>query len=95
MIAVFIRFLTLNVVSTHPAVLWGLGFVWVVLLVASISSLRVQDLSTAKKVAWFLLILLVPIAGLAVYCLFCLARGNWSFLKTLLAQPRVIKAVKK
>ena len=57
MLQVLIRFLTFNVMSEHPAVYWGLAAVWLILLLASVSSLRSQPLSMGAKVAWFALIL--------------------------------------
>lgn len=95
MIGVFIRFFTLDVVSTHPAIYWGLGFVWLILLAATFGSLRCLDISRPAKIAWFLVVLILPIAGLTAYCFFCLTRGDWSFFRTIFAQPRVVKTVQK
>lgn len=94
MIPVVIRFFTFDVISEHPMAYWGLGFVWLLLLISSFSSLRSQPISIPKKLLWFVFIIAVPIVGLACYCVYCLIGGNWSFLKTLFAQPRVIKTVK-
>lgn len=93
MIPVVIRFFTFDVISEHPMVYWGLGVAWLFLLIAAFSSLRIQSLTTGKKFLWFAFILLLPVVGLACYCVYCLIRGNWSFLKTLFAQPRVVKTV--
>ena len=90
---VFIRFFTLDVVSEHPAVYWGLGAAWIILLLSALMSLRSLSISTSAKIAWFAVIFLVPIVGLASYCGYCLLKGEWSFLKILLAKPRVIKSV--
>lgn len=93
MIQVFVRFFTLNVFSTHPAVYWGMGAAWIILLFSALLSLRATPLSTSAKLGWFAFIFLFPIVGLAIYCGYCLAKGNWSFLKTLVAQPRIVKSV--
>lgn len=93
MIQVILRFFRFNVVNDHPMVYWGLGFVWLLILIAAASSLRSLDISRSRKWAWFLLILLVPILGLAVYAISCLIGANWTSLKALFAQPSVAKTV--
>lgn len=93
MLPVVVRFLTLNVVSEHPAVYWGLLAVWLLLLVASISSVRSLEISISAKVTWLLIIVLIPIFGLGVYALRCFVKGNWSFLKPVLAPPRTARKI--
>lgn len=93
MIQVVIRFLRLDVVSEHPMVYWGLGFVWLLLMITAFSSIRSLGISGLKKWVWFLVVLLFPILGLAIYSIFCLTRGNWTFLKAVFSQPRVAKTV--
>jgi len=88
MLQVLIRFLTLNVMSEHPAVYWGLAFVWLILLLASISSLRSLSLPTGAKIGWFALILFLPIFGLGIYALRCFIKGNWSFFKPFFVPPK-------
>ncbi len=93
MLQVVIRFLTFDVVSTHPAVYWGLAGVWLILIVAAISSLRSLEIPTGAKVAWFLLILCVPLFGLGIYALRCLLKGDWSFLKPFFAPPKTARKI--
>ena len=93
MIQVLTRFLTFNVVSEHPMVYWGMGAVWIFLLISAMMSLRALSITTFAKVSWFGLIFLIPIIGLAIYCANCLVKGDWSFLKTLIAQPRIVKSI--
>jgi hypothetical protein len=93
MLQVVIRFLTLDVVSEHPAIYWGLGSVWLLLLLAAFSSLRRLDVPTKAKVLWFLFILGVPLAGLGCYAVRCLIKGDWGFLKPFFAPSRTANKV--
>ncbi len=93
MLQVLIRFLTFNVMSEHPAVYWGLAVIWIILLAASVSSLRVVELPTEAKVVWFAVICCVPIFGLGLYAFRCLIKGDWGFLKPLLSPPRNNKKI--
>jgi len=91
---VITRFLQLDVMNYHPAVPWGLLIIWAILLVAAFSSLRQTDLSFGARLAWFLLILLVPVGGLAIYALWSLLRADWTFLKPLFqSRSEAIRAV--
>lgn len=93
MLQVVIRFLTFDVISEHPAIYWGLAGVWLILLVAAVSSLRSLEISSGAKAAWMLLILLLPVFGLGIYAIRCLIMGDWSFLKPVLAPPKTAKKI--
>jgi hypothetical protein len=93
MLQILTRFLTLNVMSEHPAVYWGLAAVWFILLMVSISSLRSLPLSTSRKLAWFALILFVPLFGLGIYALRCLILGDWSFFKPFFVPPKTAQKI--
>ncbi len=93
MLQVFIRFLTLNVVSEHPMVYTGLAAVWLLLLLAAFSSLRILEVPVGAKIAWTLLILCVPLVGLGIYALRCLVKADWGFLKPFLAPPKTAKKI--
>lgn len=93
MLTIVVRFLTFNVISTHPAVYWGLALVWLILLVASLSSLRSLEIPFGFKFAWFSFILCIPIIGLAVYASRCLLKGNWSFFNPIFASSKTAKKV--
>lgn len=91
---VITRFLNLDVMNYHPAVPWGILIVWVILLVAALLSLRQTDLSLGARFAWYALIFLVPIAGLAFYTLWSLFHADWTFLKPLFqSRTAAIRAV--
>ena len=93
MLQVIIRFFTFEVISEHPGVYWGLSGVWLLLLAAAVSSLRSLEISFGAKVAWMLLILLVPVVGLGIYAFRCLVLGDWSFLKPFFAPPKTAKQI--
>jgi len=93
MLQILTRFLTLNVMSEHPAVYWGLAAVWAILVMASISSLRTLPISKGAKVTWFALILLLPLLGLGIYALRCLFLGDWSFFKPFFVPPKTAQKI--
>lgn len=83
-----VRFLTFQVVTVHPIAYWGLGIVWLLLLMAAFTSVRSLAIGTFAKVLWFFFILLAPLIGLTFYTLRCLFLGDWSFLKPFLTKPK-------
>lgn len=87
MLQVVIRFLTLDVITEHPVVYFGLGAVWAILLLATTFSILAQRISRPWKAFWFVIVFFLPILGMAVYALRCLFQGDWSFLKPLLVPP--------
>lgn len=93
MIEALIRLFTFNVMSEHPAVYWGLAAVWLILLLAAVSSLRSLPISTGAKVAWFVLIFFVPLVGLGIYALRCLFVADWSFFKPFLVPPETTQKI--
>ncbi len=87
-----IRFFLVQPINDHPLILWGMVVVWLTLLVACIMSLRQQfTLSIGARWAWFLVILLMPVVGMALYLLRCIATSDFSFLKFLFGPPSRVK----
>ncbi len=93
MLQILTRFLTFNVMSEHPAVYWGLAAVWLILLMASVSSLRSLPISTNRKVAWFAVIFLLPLFGLGLYAIRCILQGDWSFFKPFFVRPKTAQKI--
>jgi hypothetical protein len=89
-----IRFLTFQALNDHPMIHLGLVLAWLVLLAASIMSLRQQPFSLAKKWMWFAVILLLPLVGVGLYALRCLLTSDFSFLKFLLGPGGTAKSVR-
>lgn len=87
------RFLQLEIINLHPMVYWGLALVWLLLLVSALMSVRSLAISTGAKLAWSLVLIAVPVLGLAAYAVRCLLRGNWQALKPLFQSRRLVKQV--
>lgn len=91
---VIFRFLGLDVMNYHEAIWWAIAAIWAALLIASILSLRSQPLSAGSKLIWFLIILALPLVGLAAYAVSCLIIADWSFFKPLLnSRSDAVKSV--
>lgn len=88
MLDVITRFLTFDVVSTHPLIYWAIAGVWALLLAASFMSLSSLEVGLPAKISWGAFIFLFPLFGLFLYALRCLIKGDWSFLKPLIPQSR-------
>ncbi len=88
MLDVIIRFLTFEVISTHPLIPWALATTWLILLISAFLSIASLDGSRFAKTMWGLLVVLLPIIGLFIYALRCLIQADWSILKPFLPQSR-------
>jgi Phospholipase_D-nuclease N-terminal len=86
-----IRFLTLNPLNEHPLVYWGLGFIWVILILNCLASLRQQPTGYKARWTWFALILFLPIIGMGLYLMRCLVTADYSFLKFVVGPPKKIQ----
>ncbi|MBX3742201.1 MAG: hypothetical protein KF712_14505 [Akkermansiaceae bacterium] len=69
--------------NLHPMIYWGIAVVWLLLLISAVTSIRTLEIPVAVKVVWLLLILLLPVAGLALYALRCLFKSDWQALAPL------------
>lgn len=83
MLQVIINLLTLKALSTSAEVYAGLAAVWLLMLAAGIASVISRTWSPALKFFWCLILLVLPVAGMTVYCLWCLFIADYSFLKVL------------
>jgi|APTNR8051073442_1049403.scaffolds.fasta_scaffold04687_5 hypothetical protein len=87
-----IRFFLLEPINEHPLIFWGMVVVWLMLLGACMMSLRQQfGLSVSGRWVWFLVILLLPVVGMALYLLRCIVMADYSFLKFLFGPPSRVK----
>ncbi len=77
------RFLTLDARNIIPEVYFGLAFIYVVLVITTISSIRSQNISMFRKILWGSLALIAPIAGMAAYALRCLLTADHDFLRSI------------
>ena len=86
---IVIHFFRLEILNLHPFVYWGLAGVWLLLIVSAFASVRSLTIPILAKNVWVLIILAVPILGLAAYAFRCLARANWYSIKPLFLSRRV------
>jgi|GEM_PF-1701898 len=81
MLHVIINLLTLKALSTPVEIYAGLGFVWLLMLTAGLASVVSRNSSGWLKVLWFILLIGLPVAGMMLYCLYCLWAADYDFLK--------------
>lgn len=77
------RFVTLDARNVIPEVYVGLVFIYAVLAITTLNSIRSQDMTVARKILWGAFVLLTPIAGMAVYSLRCLLTADHDFLRSI------------
>jgi hypothetical protein len=81
MLQVIINLLTFNALNTPPEIYAGLGAAWVLLMSAGIASVVTRKCLLVVKLVWLVLIVGLPVAGLLVYCIWCVISADYSFLK--------------
>ena len=86
-----LRFFLVQPLNVHPLVYWGLAVVWIVMILNCAASLRQQPISMAARWTWLILIIALPIAGMALYLLRCLVKADYSFLKFVMGPPKKIQ----
>jgi len=86
-----IRFFTIDPLNQHPLIYWGLALVWLVLVCNCIASLRIQPISVAARWLWVILIIALPIVGMAFYLIRCLFKADYAFLKFIMGPPAKIR----
>lgn len=91
MSSLVINIFRFEILNMHPAVYWGLGAIWLMMLVSAIMSVRSLQISAGKQFVWILLLIAVPILGLAVYAFRCLFSANWDTLKPLFRSRQLIR----
>ena len=74
------NFLQMDVQTSIGLVYGGLALVWLIVLFAAICSIVSRPMGTVGKVAWIVLVTGLPLAGMAIYCLYSLLRADYSFL---------------
>jgi len=80
---VITRFFTLEALNVTPEVYVGLLGLWVLVTLIGLASALSQPIHPAGRLFWALVIIALPLLGLAVYCLFCLTRADYTFVKRL------------
>ena len=92
---VITRLLSLSAENVSEEVLWALILVYVILLLVSLTSVWSMARSIGAKVAWTLLLALVPVVGMGFYCLSILVSSDFIFLKRFGFGSRAKVAVRR
>lgn len=87
MLTSLIKFFTFAPDNVSKEVYWALGVIYLFLIIATMLSIQKNIRNLATKLAWMLLITVVPVIGIAVYCIRCLALADFSFLKQFRPPP--------
>ena len=83
MINTVINWLKLDAQNFIAEVWWAALILWVVLVAVGISDIATNTLTTTSKAIWIAIVVLLPMAGLFAYCLFCLTRVDYHWLEFL------------
>ncbi len=83
MLQVIINLVTLNALNSALEVYAGLGVVWLLMLVAGCASVLSRPWHPVGKMAWCLVLIALPVAGMTLYCLVSLFLADYAFLKVL------------
>jgi hypothetical protein len=83
MVQVITNLLTLNALNTPPEVYWALAAAWVLIVTAGITSIASQHFSTITKIIWLLVIIAIPVAGMLLYCAYCILSAEYAIIRML------------
>ena len=83
MLQVIINLLTLKALSSPLEVYAGLAAVWLLMLFAGMASVYSRPWRLWKRMLWCVILTLLPVIGMALYCLLSLSHVDYSFLKVL------------
>lgn len=88
------RFLKVDYQNMIPEVaIFAVG-VWLLILVCAFLSIASQPISGKAKWLWVAVVVMVPLLGCAIYCVYCLSRQDYSFLK-IFSSGKVMKVRKR
>lgn len=74
------RFLTLSAQNISDEVVWALAFIYFLLVLVTLASVWSSPSGVVQKIIWTMLVLTLPVAGMALYCVRCLFRADYSWL---------------
>jgi hypothetical protein len=74
------RFLTFSAQNVTDEVVWALVVIYFILVAVTLASIWGLHVGLVAKLAWSLLAIVLPVAGIALYCFRCLLRADFSFL---------------
>ena len=86
--------LSLNPQNVSPEIFWVLGIVYGVLLLVTFTSIFKTVDSLLGRLAWMVLTTAVPVGGMALYCVRCLWKADYSTLLQFLPKKNDKRAMK-
>jgi hypothetical protein len=87
MLTTLIKFFSFAPDNVSQEVHWALAGIYLFLYLASIISIRKISTKPTWKLAWVLLVTVLPVIGIAIYCIRCLAISDFRFLKQFSPAP--------
>ncbi len=78
---VLTKFITFSPENVSGEVYWVLCGIYAVLLIVSLLSVFSIKSNFGTKLAWFSLVVLLPVLGMILYCIRCLICADYQFLK--------------
>ena len=81
MIQAIIKLLLLSPETVSEEVYWALVGIYLMLWIATVTSIFSVGLSSMGKLVWLMLVTLLPVLGIALHCFSCLYKADFQFLK--------------
>lgn len=78
---IFENFCRLNALNVEPAILFAMGAIYVILLLATIGGIFRKNEWVKHPLLWTIAVLICPFVGIAVYCLASLLCADYSGMK--------------
>jgi len=88
MLTALIKFFTFAPDNVTKEVYWALAGIYLLLFIATLLSIKKTTPSLAAKLAWMMLVTILPVLGIAIYCIRCLAAADFHFLKQFNPAPQ-------
>jgi hypothetical protein len=89
------NFFQLSAQNAGMAVVWVLLTIYMGLVLTCLLDIVTRKRIMAFKLAWILLVVLLPFIGMAGYCIFCLCTAEYSLLSQLVVKSQSGKKVVK
>jgi hypothetical protein len=78
---VIIRFFKFDALNTIPEVYVFAAMIYVALVTITWFSVFSLKVGKFAKLFWIVVVTFIPIVGIAIYCVFCLYKADYSYLK--------------
>lgn len=77
------NFFQLSAQNAGSAVVWGLLTIYAALVMICLLDIVTRKRNMTFKLAWILLVLLLPFVGMTFYCILCLCTAEYPLLSQL------------